>query len=81
MQILESSLNKYEYTLSLEAKTKLKELFVHAIATKDENFGNGRYVRNVFDKTIERQSNRLAALSNVSVEQLSEITAEDIPSK
>jgi hypothetical protein len=80
MQIFESSLNKYEYTLSADAKDKLTALFVHAIATKDENFGNGRYVRNVFDKTIERQSNRLAVLGNVSVAQLSEITSEDIPS-
>ena len=79
MQIFESSLLKYEYTLSPEAKTKLKELFVHAVAAKDENFGNGRFVRNIFDKTVERQSNRLATLSNVSVKQLSEIIADDIP--
>ena len=79
MQIFKSSLDRYEYTLSPEAKMKLSELFVHAVATKDVNFGNGRFVRNVFDKTIERQSNRLALLSHVSVKQLSEIIADDIP--
>ena len=80
MQIFESNLSKYDYSLTDEAKAKLELLFEHAIATKDKNFGNGRFVRNLFDKTIEQQSNRLAALTNVNVEQLSELLLEDIPS-
>lgn len=79
MQIFELNLDKYEYKLSAEAKEKLARLFANAVATKDKNFGNGRFVRNVFDKTIERQASRLASISNVTVEQLSLLTAEDIP--
>lgn len=81
MEIFESNLAKYDYTLTSDAKEKLGLLFLHATMNKDNNFGNGRYVRNVFDKTIERQSNRLASLTNVTVEQLSELIADDIPSE
>ena len=46
---------------------------------KDENFGNARYVRNIFEKTLENQAMRLASLTNLSKEVLSEITEKDIP--
>ena len=51
----------------------LKEAVVH----KDKNFGNGRTVRNIFEKTLERQANRLASIARPSLKQLKEITKED----
>ena len=46
---------------------------------KDKNFGNGRFVRNTFEKVLEHQANRLASISNLTTEQLTEITIEDLP--
>lgn len=42
------------------------------------SFGNARGVRNVFERTLIAQSNRLACAENVTVEMLMAITADDI---
>jgi SpoVK/Ycf46/Vps4 family AAA+-type ATPase len=59
-QIFKMYMKKNQYTLSKEAETYLKERFDYAVAHKDRNFGNARYARNVFEKSIQAQANRLA---------------------
>ena len=49
-----------------------------AVAHKDKNFGNARYVRNVFEKAIQEQANRVSTLKNATARDLTEITIEDI---
>ena len=71
-------MKKNEYTLSKEADEMLREKLEYAVAHKDRNFGNARYVRNIFEKTIEQQANRLAKQSGLSKEQLTELTSEDL---
>lgn len=56
----------------------LKEKLDYAVEHKDRNFGNARYVRNVFEKSIQMQANRLEGRTNLSDRQLTEITASDI---
>lgn len=46
---------------------------------RDDRFGNGRLVRNIFDKTIEKQANRLSKSPKVGKEMLTLIAPEDIP--
>ena len=72
-------MKKFDYRLADGAKEQLMQYFEQAVANKDKNFGNGRFVRNVFEKTLERQANRLASISNLTTEQLTEITIEDLP--
>jgi SpoVK/Ycf46/Vps4 family AAA+-type ATPase len=69
--------NQYELTES--AKKTLKIFFKKALENKDENFGNGRFVRNTFEKTIEKQSNRIAKLKELNEDVLKKIEQEDIP--
>ncbi|MBR6195047.1 MAG: AAA family ATPase [Prevotella sp.] len=71
-------MKKNEYTLSKEADAMLREKLEYAVAHKDRNFGNARYVRNIFEKTIEQQANRLAKQTGLSKEQLTELTSEDL---
>ena len=73
------NVKKHDYTINQKAQEKLKKLFENAIENKDENFGNARYVRNIFEKTLENQAMRLASLTNLSKEILSEINEMDIP--
>ncbi|PSB35268.1 AAA family ATPase [Stenomitos frigidus ULC18] len=47
---------------------------------RDQTFGNARLVRNLFEKTIEQQANRLAVITLLTDEVLTTIQAEDIPS-
>lgn len=76
--IFELNANKYEYTLSAAATLLLKDTFNKAVLKKDKNFGNGRYVRNLFEKVIEVQANRLSSVPNVTPETLALIEEEDI---
>lgn len=78
-QIFDLNLRKYDYHITDEAKEALQKFFADAVAHKDKNFGNGRFVRNIFEKALERQANRLAGETELSTERLSELTIEDLP--
>ena len=78
VKIFHMYMKKNQYTISDEADTLLKEKLNYAVEHKDRNFGNARYVRNVFEKAIQMQANRLEGKSNLSDRQLTEITASDI---
>lgn len=81
LQIFKLRAKKFEYIITPETEETLLLLFKKAIESKADGFGNGRYVRNIFDKTIERQATRLSSQSNLSVDTLSKILPEDIPNE
>lgn len=72
--------NKYGFRLADDASNYLRAVLDNAVATKDRNFGNARYVRNLFENTVTAQANRLGATgqSEFSAEQLSLIEKSDI---
>lgn len=78
-QIFALNLKKYDYHVTEDAKEALQHFFENAVTHKDVNFGNGRFVRNIFEKVLENQTNRLASESNLTSERLAEITIEDLP--
>lgn len=61
------------------ANETLKAGLTQLYEQRDRTFGNGRLVRNLFEKTIEQQANRLAALSDFTDEVLTTILPDDIP--
>ena len=76
--IFKMYMKKNQYTMSKETEAWLKERFNYAIAHKDRNFGNARYARNVFEKSIQAQANRLAGEKNLDKDKLTELTIEDL---
>lgn len=78
-QIFLKRLKEFDYTITPEAAVALKAYFGEAVAHKDENFGNARFVRNVFERTLQHQANRLSTEVNLTSEKLAEITKEDLP--
>ena len=78
VDIFKMYMKKNQYTLAPDAEAYLKERFDYAVAHKDRNFGNARYARNVFEKSIQQQANRLAGQSNLSKAQLTELTIDDL---
>ena len=48
------------FNLHEEASQQVREIFVYLHDQKDENFGNGRVVRNLFDAVKEAQADRLS---------------------
>ena len=79
LQIFEFNLKNNEYCISDEARTALAEYLQKCVNEKDERFGNGRFVRNLFEKTIERQANRLSQAPNLTAEMLTTIEVKDLP--
>lgn len=76
-QIFRSFLNKYDYKMGTAAAAAMKRCIAEAVSRKDSRFGNGRYVRNLFEKVIEKQANRLAASPDLGSVDVSSLTATD----
>lgn len=68
-----------EFKLSSDAESRLKELITHFYELRSRSFGNARFVRNVFDKVVQNQADRLASVKALTNELLCEVTADDIP--
>ena len=69
---------KNSYELSKSAQKKAKEIFNEMYENRSDNFGNGRDVRNFFEDTVVRQSNRLAKMENPTREDLITIIPKDL---
>lgn len=70
---------KEEYTLSKEALAYSCVLFTLAHRQKDEHFGNGRFVRNIYENTTMKQSARLASEHQITKQALATLEQGDIP--
>ena len=76
-QIFRSFLSKYDYKMGEAASATMKRCIADAVREKDSRFGNGRFVRNLFEKVIEKQANRLAASPDLSRADVSYLTVQD----
>ncbi len=78
LQIAELTAEKSNMQFTDEAKVKLKDLFIES--KKSADFGNGRFVRNVFEKAKMEQANRLVNMEyeDVTSEVISTLTESDI---
>lgn len=62
-----------------DAREKLRSGLDHVCQDRDDTFGNGRYVRNLLEKTVERQANRIVNIEPMTDDILTTITLQDIP--
>ena len=77
-EIFKMYMKKNQYTLNDSTEAYLRTRFDIVVEKKDRNFGNARYARNVFEKSIQAQANRLAGQTNLSKDQLTEIVISDL---
>lgn len=66
------------YVISDEAQTELHRIFEMMYSNKTEHFGNGREVRNFYEKVISKLAYQISGLSEYSERDLTLITAEDV---
>lgn len=71
---------KVQLKVEEAAKKKVYKLFKKLYDQRDEAFGNGRLSRNIFEKTYEKQANRLIK-EGIDNADISLIKEEDIPTK
>ena len=68
-----------EFNITDEAQEYVKDYFEKRYIYRNENFANGRDVRNFFEKALIRQADRLSYKgNNLTDEELSELTLSDI---
>lgn len=68
---------KHCYVLADEAKAELGG-YLADVQRLQPTFGNGRGVRNLFERVLVQQANRLAAAEQVTREQLMELSLSDV---
>lgn len=78
-QIFESQCKKLDFVLTEDAIDKLKETFEVLYEKRDEGFGNARVVRNLFEKCVQNQANRVIKVTNITKDVLRALVEEDIP--
>jgi len=70
-------MKKNEYIMSDETSELLKKHLTEVVNNKPKDFGNARFVRNLFERAVQNQANRLAKEGNLTREMLKEIKSVD----
>ena len=76
-EIFSLMMKKNEYNMTEENCDLLKKYLVDVVNNKAKDFGNARFVRNLFERTVQNQANRLAKAGNLTRDMLKEIKEED----
>ena len=69
---------KNKYVLSKEFDENLVGAMAFWTKKRDRHFGNGRFVRNKFEKAVENQSLRLSSIEHPTKEQLITLELTDV---
>ena len=77
-EIFRSQCRRNGYTIDEAADKAAAEAFRLMFEQRDENFGNARDVRNVFETAIAAQANRVAVMECPTKEDLMALTIEDL---
>lgn len=79
MEISSRMLEEREYTLSHEAEKKLKDHLIWVKAVLSPNsFSNGRYVRNIIEKSIRAQAMRILLQNSFDKHELMTLRSNDL---
>ena len=76
LQIADGLYSEQGYVLSEAGRVAFRNKLT--VAKEDRQFGNGRYVRNVFERSLNNQALRLSNVTELTREDLTIITETDI---
>lgn len=76
-EILISMCRNSDYVLSEELKINIRDFLENQVSSKNEDFANGRMVRNIYDDLVMNHARRVVDIDDVSREELSLITDKD----
>jgi len=66
------------YELSPDVEKYLNNAIANSTKKRDRNFGNGRWVRNLFERALERQAIRLAETTGHTEQELRTLELQDV---
>ncbi len=76
--IMKSRVDRSDYRLDEAAERAVREHLEELYEDRGSNFGNARDVRNLFEKMVANQANRVAKLEKPTDEELRTITTADL---
>jgi SpoVK/Ycf46/Vps4 family AAA+-type ATPase len=78
-QIFETMVTSTGYRLTPGAAASARQLLSLQYQRRGQNFANARLVRNVFERTIAKHSDRLATDDDITRDELSTLDEQDLP--
>lgn len=78
LQIFELFCKNEGYKLTDDARMELANKFVNTSSKNEKGFGNGRYVRNIFETIVLKQSERTSKSNMRIASDLQKITFDDL---
>lgn len=78
IQILESMAHKAGFILEQEAVDKCCEMVSNMTDKERADFGNARGIRNLFERIVVNQANRISDVAEPDIDLLTKITAQDV---
>lgn len=79
LAIFKQFADKDQFKLTEDAEEKLLFIFEEVFEKRHRTFGNARVARNLFEKCVERQANRIVSIAPITEELLITLTEEDVP--
>ena len=77
-EIFKGRVDRNDYRLDAQAEAAVRDHLQELYEDRDENFGNARDVRNLFEKIVAAQADRVAAMEAPADEDIITITVEDL---
>ena len=77
-EIFQGRVKRNDYRLDEAAEAAVKDHLQELYEDRDGSFGNARDVRNLFEKIVAAQADRVAGLESPTDEDISTITVEDL---
>ncbi len=77
-EIFRGRVDRNDYRLDEAAAAAVKDHLQELYEDRDENFGNARDVRNLFEKIVAAQADRVAEMEDPTDEDIRTITTEDL---
>jgi len=77
IEILKSICSQEDYILTPELEEKLINDFEKNQPNKNDNFSNGRYIRNIFENMVRSHAVRIQNIAHPTVEDLKDLKIED----
>ena len=78
LAILDSMTTEAGFCLTEGARNKVECMLSGMDATEKKEFGNARGIRNLFERLVSNQANRIIAYSSQSIKDVTVITEEDV---
>ncbi|WP_096190675.1 stage V sporulation protein K [Evansella halocellulosilytica] len=78
MMIANQMIKEREYELNEDAENVLRQLLIEAKQEEYEHFSNGRFIRNLLEKSIRAQAVRLLEEDNYHKKKLMTLTSKDL---